>query len=106
MAKKNKDAKVQAPEYPKTIETYYPVGSWEIRNWTSAEPSAMNGWVRFKKYKITIEEIEEPLEVLQERLEKIWVENDNSHNWGPLQAAAASIGYGFKGERGSKRKKH
>jgi hypothetical protein len=106
MAKiKKKDTKQQLPEYPKMIETYYPVGRREFRNWMDSTPNAMNGGVRFKKYKITIEEIEEPLEVLQERLEKLWVENDNSHNWAPLQAAAASIGYGFKGERGSKRKK-
>lgn len=104
MAKLKKEVKAVIPEYPKIIETFYPVGNWEFRNWQVAAPSTMNGWVRFKKYKITVEEVFEPVEILQERLETLWVENDNSHNWGPLQAAVASIGYEFKGERGSKKK--
>ena len=41
---------------------------------------------------MTVEEIEEPKEVLIERLRKLWSECDNHHHWGPLKATAAELG--------------
>lgn len=97
--------KAVIPEYPKVLETFRPPGNWELNEWQKSEPSAFNGEVRFKKYRITIDEIEEPVEILQNRLEKLWLECDNIHHWEPLKKAAASIGYNFKGARGSQRPK-
>lgn len=105
MAKKKKPEQPKQPEYPIVIETFRDVGKWEIRNWRDDTPSAFNGIVRYKKYRVTIEEIEEPIETYQERLEKMWVECDNWHHWSPLKAAAESIGYTFKGEHGSQKPK-
>lgn len=70
------------------------------------EPSSFNGDVRFRKYRITVEEIEEPNEVLAGRLQKLWDECDNYHHWTPLKEAAASIGYTLIGQVGSKKIKH
>jgi len=105
MAKK-KEHPTAKSIYPKQIETYRNPG-WELDNLSksSPEPYCFNGVVAFKRYKITVEIIEEPVEVYQERLELLWVKCDNHHHWLPLQAAASSIGYTFKGERGSQRKK-
>jgi len=91
--------------YPKQIETFREP-SWELDNLSrnSPEPYCFNGIVAFKRYKITAEIIEEPIEVYQERLEALWANCDNHHHWLPLQAAASSIGYTFKSERGSQRK--
>jgi len=100
-----KTKKKVEPEFPKVIETFKRLGDWQIIDMKQQEPSAFNGWIRFKKYRITIEEIEEPVEVLGERLEKLWVECDNHHHWIPLENAAKSIGYSFKGERGSQKTK-
>lgn len=104
MAKKKKGA----PEdvYPKTIEVFRKVGDWELRNmeYNAKEPSCFNGNVSIKRYKVTVEIIEEPIEVYQERLEKLWIESDNHHHWAPLENFAASINYKFKGKFGENRK--
>jgi hypothetical protein len=44
------------------------------------EPTVFNSYVRIKKYKITIEEIPEPLEVLKERLKDFYKKETNWHN--------------------------
>jgi len=86
-----------------SIETFRKIGSWELSNLTNKEPSCFNRDVSFKKWKVTIEPIEEPIEVYQERLQKLWDECDNHHNWQPLKSAADSIGYTLSGSAGSKR---
>ena len=74
------------------FETFRDIGSYEISNLTSKVPSSFNGYVRVRKYKITIELIEEPIEVIQERLSKLWHECDNCHQRQPLQATALKYG--------------
>lgn len=105
MPKKKKEINVK-PKYPKTIETFREVGDYELKGYgyNSEKPSCFNGQVSVKRYKITIEIIDEPIEVYQERLEKLWVESDNHHHYRPLQAAADELGYTFKGGFGSDRK--
>lgn len=106
MTKKKKVIPKPMDVYPKTIETFREVGDYELKGYSfnNKEPSCFNGRVSIKKYKITVEVIEEPIEVYQERLEKLWIECDNHHHWGPLEMAAKSINYNFKGERGSQKK--
>jgi hypothetical protein len=95
---------MEIPAYPKVIESFRSVGDYELNNMRHSEPSCFNGIVSVRRYRITVEEIEEPKQVIAERLEKLWVESDNHHHWQPLQNAAARIGYTFKGECGSKKK--
>lgn len=64
------------------------------------DPSSFNGDVRFRKYRITIEVLEEPQEVLEQRLQKLWDECDNRHHWTPIKKAAESIGYTLVGQVG------
>lgn len=87
-----------------TLETFRYIGDYEKGNLTQLKPSCFNGIVRVKKYRITIEEIEEPNEVIAERLEKLWVECDNYHHYKPLLDAAKTIGYEFKGKFNSAKK--
>ena len=68
-------------------------------------PTSFNGFVRFKKYKITIEEINESKEILCKRLEKLWCEEKNYHQYKPLQEEAKKLKYKFKNSFGSKIKK-
>lgn len=80
------------PPFPVVVETYRnPVG-WSLDNLIQARPDAFNGYVNFRRYRITVEEIEEPIEVLRERLRKIWRECDNHHSWTPIRMVAASLG--------------
>lgn len=89
----------------RTIETFNP-SSYQLSQLSGFnEPSCYNGDVRFKRYKITVEPIEEPVEVYQERLQKLWDDSDNYHHSNPLQNAAKSIGYVLIGERGKNKKR-
>jgi hypothetical protein len=67
-----------------TIETFRTIGGYELSSLTQKEPTCFNGKVRVRKTRITVELIDEPIEVIQERIQKLWDENKNHHNWGPL----------------------
>lgn len=81
---------VKQPEYPKVIETFNPPLSFNITK--QIEPSCFNGMVRVRRYRVTVEEIEEPKEVIAGRLLKLWRECDNSHHYSPLMAEAKRVG--------------
>lgn len=100
-------AKQKKPVSDITIcfETFKKFGDYEQHSLTKKEPSCFNGNVNFRKYKVTIEPIEEPNEVLAERLQKLWDECDNWHHWTPLKNAACEIGYELKGSAGTLRNK-
>lgn len=77
------------PEYPKVIETFGKPYLGTIG--TDRGPSCFNSVVSIRRYRITVEEIPEPDEVLRDRLRKLWRECDNHHHWSPLQAAANEL---------------
>lgn len=77
---------------PEIFETFGEISPFQMAALLQAEPSCFNGMVRVKKYRITIEEVEEPLEVLEARLMKLWTESGNHHHAQPLRNAAAALG--------------
>ena len=87
------------------FETFKQIGSYQQSILESKDATCFNGIVNFRKYRVTIELIEEPKEVLAERLQKLWDECDNYHNWNPLKNAAKEIGYELNGHAGSLRNK-
>lgn len=99
--------KIKSKEQNGTIcfETFKQIGSYEQSVLQKKDATCFNGMVNIHKYKVTIEPIEEPKEILAERLQKLWDECDNLHHWTPLQEAAKEIGYELKGSFGSLRKK-
>lgn len=103
--KKPADAKPLLADSIISFDTFRKIGLYEQHNLQSKEPSCFNGNVSIRKYKVTIEPIEESNEVLAERLQKLWDECDNHHHWTPLKNAALQIGYELKGNAGSLRKK-
>jgi hypothetical protein len=72
------------------------LGSVEHGN--NQSPSAFNGTVRFRRYRVSVDEIDEPDQVLIDRLRKLWAECDNHHNLSPIQQAAAQFGIELKHE--------
>ena len=86
-----------------SFETFRSIGSYEISNLTQKEPTSFNGDVRIKKYKVTIEEIIEPKEVYEKRIQELWDKCDNMHHYNPIQNIAKKLGYELKGRYGSKR---
>jgi len=85
-----------------TFETFRNIGGYEISNLTAKEPSAFNGEIRIKKYKVTIEEIIEPQEVYEQRIQELWDKCDNHHHWKPIESAAKGIGYTLTRKVGNK----
>lgn len=77
---------------PSVFETFREFGSWERGRVEQNEPSCFNGKVSIRKYRITVEEVDEPKEVLEARLRKLWRECDNHHHWRPLHAEAEKLG--------------
>jgi len=61
------------------------VTSRDITASMAATPDAYNGDVHVRKYKVTVEMIDEPIEVIQARIQDLWDNCDNSHNWKSLQ---------------------
>ncbi len=99
--------KFSPPTLPDVVEfeTFRDVrGFYDVRNMTSENATCFNGNVSVRKFRIRIELVDEPVEVIGERLEKLWVECDNHHHRAPLEAKAAAIGYTFKGKFGEARK--
>lgn len=74
------------------IETFTKPDSFWLGRMKQDEPSCFNGIVLVKRYRVTTEEIVEPVEVIRERIQKLWDECDNHHNWLPLKAAAKEVG--------------
>ena len=79
-------------EEEQDFETFTSVNSYQVGSLKSDSPTCSNGVVRVAKYRVRVEPVDEPVEVIQARIQKLWDECDNSHHWGPLQAAAAKYG--------------
>lgn len=76
-----------------------------VRRSVLIAPNVWNGEVHVRQYIVTIERMEEPKEVIRARLQKLFEESENHHEWGPLQGAAHSVGVELAGSPGAKRKK-
>jgi hypothetical protein len=76
-------------KYPVVVETFNQIGHYDIGRMRQAEPVCWNGVVSVEKYRITVEKVEEPVEVLRERVRKLWRACDNHHHRHPLMCAAA-----------------
>lgn len=87
------------------FETFRKIGFYEQGNLTFEKPSSVNGDLRVIKYKITVEEIEEPKEVINQRIQKLWEECKNWHEHSCIKEAAKKCGYELKGSFGEKRKR-
>lgn len=70
------------------FETFREIGSYQINDLIQKNPSCFNSEIRVKKYKIIVEEIEEPDSIIRERIKKLWDECDNWHHWEPLKKYA------------------
>lgn len=86
-------AKRKAPEGDNKeiqLETFNPPGRWSLRE--QREPSCFNGIVEVVRYRVSVERIEEPDEVIRARIGALWNASDNHHHWTPLQRVGARYG--------------
>ena len=87
------------------FDTFRSLGAWERSNLEHAEPSCFNGIAAVRKWRVTFELLDEPRDEVCARLQRLWEECDNHHNWAALESEAASIGYTLVGRPGSRRSK-
>ena len=87
----------------KELTTYKHIEQYDLRNLQEEAPYVRNHSIGYRKYAITIELIDEPNDVLCERLEHLWVSSTNHHDSDVLRSEAKKLGYKFKGEFGSKK---
>lgn len=87
------------PKYPRVFESFDD-NEWGLASNATRfrEPEAFNQRVRVRRFRTTVELVEEPREVIAERIRKLWRENSNHHDREALMAAAAE--YGVKLEPG------
>jgi len=75
-----------------TFETFRDIGPYELGNLQQKKPSCFNGVVCVRKYRVTVELVDEPVEVLRERVQALWDSCNNHHHWEPLQWIANTLG--------------
>ena len=90
---------------PSFFETFVKFDDWRKNSLTLNEPACFNEKVSVKRYLITVEEIEEPVDVITARLQKLWDESNNYHDADPIMHEAKLLNYKLIGTRGSKAKK-
>jgi hypothetical protein len=83
-------------ETKREFETFRKIGSFEESNLTNHNPSCFNGRVSVRKYKVTVELIEEDDQVIRDRIQKLWDECDNYHHRNPLKLVAEKHGLELK----------
>jgi hypothetical protein len=95
MTTKRKKKAPTAPPPPAFPRVYEGLGEpclWGLNHWAGNNPSAFNGIVQVEKFRVTVDRVEEPVEVIRERIAKLWAECENHHHWAPLHAKAAKYG--------------
>lgn len=106
MARKKKQEILEPIEPTKVeFETFQRIGSYQVNQLKMDEPSCFNGDVRVRKYRIAVELVDEPPEIVGARIQAMWDACENLHHWEPLKNAARKVGWTLKGEAGNKKKK-
>lgn len=86
MAKSKKD-----PYAPEVMETFLPPHS-TIAGIKRSEPDCYNGFVHVQRYRVTVELIEEPAEVLEARLRELLKTTTRSDAKKEIYAEAKRLG--------------
>jgi hypothetical protein len=83
---------------PKTrvIETFRYVNEYTVNNLKQYKFDCFNGFCSVRKYRITIELIDEPTEIICQRIQELWDKSFNYHDYEPLKKEAKKYGYEIK----------
>lgn len=79
------------------VETFGKPSDFQIRAITHAEPYVHNGEVHVERYRVTIERIDEPEEVIKERLEALLQQKHHIDTPKAIRAKARSLGLTLDG---------
>lgn len=93
-----------AADVRRQFMTFRPVDDYEVRQMYEGVPSSFNGEARVRQYRVTVELVDEPIEVIRERIVYLWERNDNHHQWDAILTEAARYGLDLTPyQRGSKK---
>jgi hypothetical protein len=92
MALRKKSDSGDSP-FPTTFQTFFPVGTHNIRDWTQSKPSSFNALIRVKKYRVTIEEVQEPEDVIIDRLVELYKNADSYRERAAIEDYAEACGF-------------
>lgn len=82
-----------ATKKPLVIETFWnPTASLESTSRIHDAPFCINETVGIFKFKITVEQVDEPAEVLQERLRDLWRKCANHHHFTHMKQMGKALG--------------
>lgn len=87
-----------------TFETFYAIDHATIRSLQRDAPYICAGSVSYRKYRVTVELIDEPKSILAERLEDMWANTTNCHHAEALHKAAKAIGIKLQLPYGKRKK--
>ncbi len=76
----------------KQIEVFGLPNDYLLGQLGKREPTIWNGQVSVKRYRVTVEEIEEPAEVLKERLLALLMQRGHIENANSIRAEAKRLG--------------
>lgn len=92
MARKQVATSAPAPKedaYPKVREFFGAPSSWVIGRLGHDHACCFDGVVSVERYQVRVEKIDEPDDVIEARLKKLWRETErNIHTWHPMRAYA------------------
>lgn len=85
------------------IETFHRPPGYIIADVQQETPSLFNSMLRVRKWRVTIEPIDESDEVIRERLIVLWLNSSSHHDTSILLEAAKGMGLDLRsvGEQGS-----
>lgn len=79
------------PYTPEVLETYRPPHH-DIARLKADEPACFNGMVQVQRYRVTVELIEEPLDVLEDRLRGLLAKATRDNSKRDILAEAKRLG--------------
>ena len=74
------------------FETYHQFGVWEVSQLQRTEPSAFNGKVCVRRYRVTVEEVGEPVDIIRRRIQELCWNCGNHRDSIALQKVARDYG--------------
>jgi hypothetical protein len=94
------------PQEPKRLvfETFRQPSHFLLRGLEQAAYDVFNREVHVRRWRITVETIEETDDVIYARLLDLWERSANFHEWEPLRDAAKALGRELPSDRLGKRR--
>ncbi len=74
------------------FETFKELDNYDKEEWARVKPSCHNRFLRITKYRVTIEEVDEPDEVIRDRIRQLWHGTTNHYHRDTLRSAAREYG--------------